>query len=67
MNVTAVIVNYRTPELTLNCLQTLAAEREEVPQLQVCVVEGAQEIIQQHCSKRRFRVEGGPVGSRCGV
>ena len=40
MNVTAVIVNYRTPELTLNCLQTLAAEREEVPQLQVCVVEG---------------------------
>lgn len=38
--VVAVIVNYRTPELTLACLGALAAERGAVPGLTAMVVEG---------------------------
>ncbi len=38
--VTAVIVNYRTPDLTLRCLRALAGEREALPLLDVIVVDG---------------------------
>jgi len=39
-NVAAVIVNYRTPELTERCLAALRVERALVPRLKVLVVDG---------------------------
>ena len=38
--VTVVIVNYRTPDLSLACLAALAGEREAVPGLRVILVDG---------------------------
>ncbi|MDP1025583.1 glycosyltransferase family 2 protein [Sphingomonas sp. KR1UV-12] len=38
--ITAVIVNYGTAELTLNCLAALSREREMLPNLDVIVVDG---------------------------
>lgn len=38
-SVHVVIVNYRTPEMVLQCLASLAAEREQVPGLRVSVVD----------------------------
>lgn len=39
--VAAIIVNFRTPRLVVDCLKTLAPEREHVPGLRVIVVENA--------------------------
>jgi hypothetical protein len=39
MSVTAVIVNYRTPAMALDCIQTLSAERAELPRLKVLVID----------------------------
>jgi GT2 family glycosyltransferase len=39
-SVTVVIVNYRTPELTLRCVAALAQERGDLPDLSVVVVDG---------------------------
>jgi GT2 family glycosyltransferase len=39
-SVSAVIVNYRTPELTKKCLSSLAAERALLPKLTAIVVDG---------------------------
>ena len=38
-SVAIVIVNYRTPELTLTCVGALAAERDAIPNLRVVVVD----------------------------
>ncbi len=38
--ITAVIVNYRTPDLTMGCLAALAREREALPSLDAIVVDG---------------------------
>lgn len=38
--VAVVIVNYRTPELTLHCVSALAEERAQLPALQAIVVDG---------------------------
>lgn len=38
--VAAVLVNYRTPDLAIACLDALAAERSERPDLRVIVVDG---------------------------
>jgi GT2 family glycosyltransferase len=35
-----VIVNYRTADLTLSCLESLQSERENLPELQVSLVDG---------------------------
>lgn len=39
-HVAIVIVNYRTPDLALRCIQSLAAERATLPRLKVIVVDG---------------------------
>ncbi|WP_020473784.1 glycosyltransferase family 2 protein [Zavarzinella formosa] len=39
--VAVVIVNYRTPSLTIDCLRTLVPERERLPGLRAIVVENA--------------------------
>jgi N-acetylglucosaminyl-diphospho-decaprenol L-rhamnosyltransferase len=39
-NVAAVIVNYRTADLTLRCVSALAAERKRLPQLRAVIVDG---------------------------
>ena len=39
-SVAVVIVNYRTPELTLRCVAALAQERRDLPDLSVMVVDG---------------------------
>lgn len=41
MHVTAVIVNYRTPHLVLNCLEALSRERRFLPDLKAVVVDNA--------------------------
>lgn len=41
MRVAAVIVNYRTPDLVIKCLASLACERSSIPDLQVVVVDNA--------------------------
>lgn len=38
--VAVVIVNYRTPELTMGCLDSLSGEKELVPKLRAVVVDG---------------------------
>jgi len=38
--VAVIIVNYRTPELTIDCLASIAAERQAVPGLHVMIVDG---------------------------
>ncbi|GGB37196.1 glycosyl transferase [Sphingomonas metalli] len=38
--ITAIIVNYRTPDLTLGCLAALARERDALPGLDAIVVDG---------------------------
>lgn len=38
--ITAVIVNYRTPDMALDCLAALAAERERLPGLRAILVDG---------------------------
>jgi N-acetylglucosaminyl-diphospho-decaprenol L-rhamnosyltransferase len=38
--VAVVIVNYRTPEMTLDCVKALAGERDALPDLRVVVVDG---------------------------
>src|SRR5688500_10269754 len=38
--VAVIIVNYRTPDLTLKCLESLAREKESVDSLEVIVVDG---------------------------
>lgn len=40
MTVAVVIVNYRTPEMTLDCIAALAGERAALPDLRVVVVDG---------------------------
>lgn len=40
-SVAVVIVNYRTPQLTLDCIETLARERQQFPNLHVYLVENA--------------------------
>jgi N-acetylglucosaminyl-diphospho-decaprenol L-rhamnosyltransferase len=39
-NLAVVIVNYRTPELTMRCLAALRAEQERLPRLTAIVVDG---------------------------
>lgn len=39
-NVAAVIVNYRTPALSLRCVSALAAERKRLPRLRAVIVDG---------------------------
>ena len=39
--VAVVIVNYRTPELTVRCIEALKGERNKLPSLRVIVVDGA--------------------------
>jgi N-acetylglucosaminyl-diphospho-decaprenol L-rhamnosyltransferase len=39
-NVVVVVVNYRTPELTMRCLAALSGERQAVPALRAIVVDG---------------------------
>jgi N-acetylglucosaminyl-diphospho-decaprenol L-rhamnosyltransferase len=39
-NVAVVVVNYRTPQLTLRCLAALGGERRALPKLRVVVVDG---------------------------
>lgn len=51
-SVTAAIVNYRTAPLTINCLRSLAQDLDDMPGLQVVVVDnrsedGSVELIQQ--------------------
>ncbi len=41
IRVAAVIVNYRTPQLTLNCLDALSRERAAIPDLKAIVVDNA--------------------------
>jgi N-acetylglucosaminyl-diphospho-decaprenol L-rhamnosyltransferase len=41
MNLLIIIVNYRTPDLTLNCLASLAPQIDDVPETQVTVVDNA--------------------------
>lgn len=41
ISVLAVIVNYRTPELALDCLRSIAGEIESLPRLQAVVVDNA--------------------------
>lgn len=38
--ITAIIVNYRTPDLSLQCLDALAGERAQLPGLSVIMVDG---------------------------
>jgi N-acetylglucosaminyl-diphospho-decaprenol L-rhamnosyltransferase len=38
--VAVVIVNYRTPDMTLDCVKALAGERDALPDLRVIVVDG---------------------------
>ncbi|HEV2593836.1 MAG TPA: glycosyltransferase family 2 protein [Sphingomicrobium sp.] len=38
--VTVIIVNYRTPDLTFNCVTGILAERKSLPDLRVVVVDG---------------------------
>src|SRR5438067_623639 len=38
--VAVVIVNYRTPELTMRCVASLAGERNRLPKLRAVVVDG---------------------------
>lgn len=40
MTVAVVIVNYRTPEMTLDCVRSLAGEHAAMPNLRVVVVDG---------------------------
>ncbi len=40
MRVTAILVNYRTPDLTVGCLRALAGERAALPGLDAIVVDG---------------------------
>ena len=40
-SVLTVIVNYRTPDLTIDCLQSLRDERARVPNLRVVVTDNA--------------------------
>jgi N-acetylglucosaminyl-diphospho-decaprenol L-rhamnosyltransferase len=39
-NLAVVVVNYRTPELTMRCLAALSKERQALPRLRVVVVDG---------------------------
>jgi N-acetylglucosaminyl-diphospho-decaprenol L-rhamnosyltransferase len=41
MNLLVIIVNYRTPDLTLNCLASLAPQIGDVPESEVIVVDNA--------------------------
>ncbi|MDH3201710.1 MAG: glycosyltransferase family 2 protein [Myxococcales bacterium] len=41
MSVLVVIVNYRSAELTLQCLRSLISERDRVPDLRVVIIENA--------------------------
>jgi GT2 family glycosyltransferase len=59
LDVVAVIVNYRTPKLTLECVATLADERLRVPGLRAVVVDGGSgdgsvEILRAGLSDPRF-------------
>src|SRR5438552_4190047 len=39
-NVSVIIVNYRTPELTERCLASVRSERRQLPNLRAVVVDG---------------------------
>ena len=41
MKIVVIIVNYRTPDLVIGCLQSLAGERRRLPDLSVVVVDNA--------------------------
>lgn len=54
-NVAVVIVNYRTPQLTIACLASLRAEKRQMPKLRVIVVDGgsADDSAEQICAAAR--------------
>jgi N-acetylglucosaminyl-diphospho-decaprenol L-rhamnosyltransferase len=39
-DVAVIIINYRTPELTIRCVEALVGEKKQLPQLRVLVVDG---------------------------
>ena len=39
-DVAVVIINYRTPELTIRCVEALVGEKKQLPQLRVVIVDG---------------------------
>ena len=39
-DVAVIIINYRTPELTIRCVEALVGEKKQLPQLRVVVVDG---------------------------
>src|SRR5437764_13977500 len=56
-SVAAIIVNYRTPDLTQCCLAALKPERDLLPKLKVVVVEGGS---QDHSAQRLAEIIAGP-------
>ncbi|MEQ1548907.1 MAG: glycosyltransferase family 2 protein [Chakrabartia sp.] len=57
--ITVVIVNYRTPELTLRCVEALCGERRALPEISVVIVDGGSAdgsaaVLQQGLDQPRF-------------
>ena len=57
-NVAAIIVNYRTPKLVIDCLRTLVPERERLPGLRAIVVENASGDDSETLLAETIRQEG---------
>lgn len=41
MNLAVIIINFRTPDYTIDCIKSLAPERDEIPGLHVLLIENA--------------------------